>query len=352
MSSNPNPNWPANLRSILARENCVLVTLNLIMGSSPREAGSRMIVTASAISGSIGGGNLEYTAIRKARELLTESGEARQLHQPFGLGPALNQCCGGAVRVHFEVIPQGCPGWLEALCSSQSNRVPAVILTPVDQDEPGHFVLADQGQQLDGVPETVNSAALDWLRSEKETQSGTGAKCQAVLETEQGEWWLDLVKDDRQALVLFGAGHVGQEVAKLLRPLPFRLTWVDERSDIFPDDAATYCKLLNSDPIKAVAEAESKSIFVVMTHSHELDEDICHAVFSRNDFRWLGLIGSSTKRSRFVHRLGQRGISEELLQRLVCPIGLSGIEGKQPATIALSLAAQLMMESTWTAENN
>jgi xanthine dehydrogenase accessory factor len=352
MSLNPHPNWPANLELILAKETCVLVTLNLIMGSSPRESGSRMMVTRDNISGSIGGGNLEYTAICKARELLTESGQARQLHQPFGLGPALNQCCGGAVRVHFEVIPQGCPGWLEVLCSSQSNHMPAVILTPVDQDQPEHFVLAGQGQELAGVPEAVNSAALEWLRSEKETQSGTGAKCQAVVETEQGEWWLDLVKDDRPALFLFGAGHVGQAVAKLLHPLPFRLTWVDERSNIFPDDAATYCRLLNSDPIKVVADAEANTIFVVMTHSHELDEDICHAVLTRKDFRWLGLIGSSTKRRRFVHRLEQRGITEELLQRLVCPIGLAGIEGKQPATIALSLAAQLMMESTWTAESN
>jgi len=352
MSLNPNPNWPAKLRLILAKESCVLVTLHLIMGSSPRESGSRMIVTRDNISGSIGGGNLEYTAICKARELLAESGQARQLHQPFGLGPALNQCCGGAVRVHFEVMPSGSPGWLEALCNSQSSHVPAVILTPVDQDEPEHFVLAEQDQELVGVPEAVNSAALEWLKSAQQAQEGPGASYQAVVETDQGEWWLDLVKDDRPALLLFGAGHVGQEVAKLLGSLPFRLTWVDERCDIFPVDAANYCKLLQSDPVKAVAEAESNAIFVVMTHSHELDEDICHAVFSRNDFRWLGLIGSSTKRRRFVHRLQQRGINSGILRRLVCPIGLAGIEGKQPATIALSLAAQLMMESTWTAENN
>ena len=81
-----------------------------------------------------------------------------------------------------------------------------------------------------------------------------------------------------------------------------------------------------------------------MTHSHSLDEDICFDVLNRGDFAWLGLIGSATKRRRFVHRLGQRGISDELLERLVCPIGLAGIEGKQPATIALSLAAQLMTQ--------
>jgi xanthine dehydrogenase accessory factor len=79
-----------------------------------------------------------------------------------------------------------------------------------------------------------------------------------------------------------------------------------------------------------------------MTHSHQLDEDICLQVLRRGDFSWLGLIGSATKRRRFVHRLEQRGAEPAALERLVCPIGLAGIRGKQPATIALSLAAQLM----------
>ena len=79
-----------------------------------------------------------------------------------------------------------------------------------------------------------------------------------------------------------------------------------------------------------------------MTHSHALDEDICLEVLRRGDFAFLGLIGSATKRRCFVHRLQQRGADEAALERLVCPVGLAGIRGKQPATIALSLAAQLM----------
>ena len=89
-----------------------------------------------------------------------------------------------------------------------------------------------------------------------------------------------------------------------------------------------------------------------MTHSHELDEDICFEVMKRDDFAWLGLIGSVTKRRRFEQRLVKRGIKSEKLQRLVCPIGLSGIDGKQPATIALSLVAQLMLEKPWINASN
>ena len=96
-------------------------------------------------------------------------------------------------------------------------------------------------------------------------------------------------------------------------------------------------------PRQRLRQAEAGSIFVVMTHSHQLDEEICLQILQRDDFAWLGLIGSETKRRRFVLRLGQRGIGPAHLERLVCPIRLCGIGGKEPATIALSLAAQLMI---------
>jgi xanthine dehydrogenase accessory factor len=112
---------------------------------------------------------------------------------------------------------------------------------------------------------------------------------------------------------------------------------------LFPSGLPDAFETVHSgDPEAEVARAEAGSFFVVMTHSHQLDEDICLQVLQCGDFAWLGLIGSDTKRRRFVHRLERRGIQPEQLERLVCPIGLSGIRGKQPATIALSLAAQLM----------
>jgi xanthine dehydrogenase accessory factor len=111
-----------------------------------------------------------------------------------------------------------------------------------------------------------------------------------------------------------------------------------------------------ADPAGEVALANPGSVFVVMTHSHALDEDICFEILTRGDFCWLGLIGSETKRRRFVQRLNKRGVQPDLLDRLVCPIGLLGLiggfGGKQPATIALSLVAQLMLEKPWIKESN
>ena len=120
---------------------------------------------------------------------------------------------------------------------------------------------------------------------------------------------------------------------------------MDSRADAFPDEIPANTTRLATDNWRdAVAAAEPGTTYVVMTHSHELDEDICHAILERGDFEFLGLIGSASKRRRFVHRLGRRGIGDERLERMVCPVGLPNIRGKEPATIALGLAAQLMSE--------
>jgi xanthine dehydrogenase accessory factor len=342
---NSDLHWITELQGLLAQQPCVLVTLSQIMGSAPRESGCRMMVCADATYGSIGGGNLEYMATRQARDWLKDATEFRQRLEPFGLGPALNQCCGGAVSLHFELIPTGTPPWLAELNSVVLSNIPAVLATRVDSELPEHWVISAASERPAGLPGDAWNEVQNMIATDA---NAAITKSIIDIKTEASEWWLESISDKRAGLLLFGAGHVGQEVAHRLRGLPFRLTWADQRPAIFPADAAGHCTLAASDPLAVVAQARANSIFVVMTHSHQLDEEICHAILQRNepdwDFAWLGLIGSDTKRKRFVHRLRQRGVPESQLQRLVCPIGLAGIHGKQPATIALSLAAQLMME--------
>jgi xanthine dehydrogenase accessory factor len=96
-------------------------------------------------------------------------------------------------------------------------------------------------------------------------------------------------------------------------------------------------------PELVVDEAPANTIFLVMTHSHPLDEAICEAILRRDDFAYLGLIGSATKRARFVKRLGEAGISSGQLKQLVCPIGIPSITSKEPAAIAAGVAADLLV---------
>jgi xanthine dehydrogenase accessory factor len=79
-----------------------------------------------------------------------------------------------------------------------------------------------------------------------------------------------------------------------------------------------------------------------MTHRHDLDEAITEAILRRGDAAFCGLIGSATKRARFLSRFEARGLNAAQLGRLTCPIGLPGIAGKEPAVLAVSVVAQLL----------
>lgn len=151
--------------------------------------------------------------------------------------------------------------------------------------------------------------------------------------------------DTRQPLLMFGAGHVGRAVAIALAPLPLRVTWVDSRDDAFPSHVpANATAQALRDPLRAIAAAPSGSFVLVLTHDHALDLAITAAALKRDDIPFVGLIGSATKRARFEKRLRELGLDAARIAGLVCPIGLPGITGKEPAVIAASVAAQLLCE--------
>jgi xanthine dehydrogenase accessory factor len=147
----------------------------------------------------------------------------------------------------------------------------------------------------------------------------------------------------RFTLALFGAGHVGRAIAQALALLPCRLIWIDEREQEFPslsqgkDRIEIRCVDSPSAEIKTLPQG---CFVIITTHSHDLDLELCEAALRRPDLGFIGLIGSHTKKSRFLKRLAQKKITQ--LERLVCPIGLSMIEGKEPQVIAASVAAQLL----------
>ena len=174
------------LASLAAHERdgtpAVLVTVLDARGSAPREAGAKLVVTAAAQDGSIGGGALEHRCTEFSRALLAERAKT-PVERAFPLGPELGQCCGGHVRVLFE--PLFADAW------------------PV---------------------------------------------------------------------ALFGAGHVGQAVARLLADLPCRLRWIDSRADQFPALLPATVRATVSDaPEQEVARLAPGSAVLVMTHDHALD---------------------------------------------------------------------------------
>ena len=150
-------------------------------------------------------------------------------------------------------------------------------------------------------------------------------------------------------LQLHGAGHVGNAIATLLSTLDVSVDWIDERDDAFAPTTTLGTPWPSHVRRQVVVGAEGEvalappgAFWLVLTHDHALDFRITEAALRRDDAGFVGLIGSKSKRARFLHRLEQRGLGDERLARLQCPVGLPGITGKQPEVIALAVVGQLL----------
>lgn len=308
------PPWlTAALDAIQAGEGAVLVTIAEAKGSTPREPGAKMLVRDGDAVGSIGGGQLELLALDEARRLMRE-GEAAPRLTHYSLGPDLGQCCGGAVRLLLEPLRAEDRGWLEAWRRCGNQARPVLLSTHED------------GRKI-------------WT-------SGSANRHAAWVENQNGGWRVvEAVCRRARPLWLYGAGHVGRALAGVLAGLDFEVTWLDSRPDGFPAAVPPGIRAVTA-PLLAetVADAPPGCIFLVMTHSHQLDQDICHQILTRGDCAFLGLIGSATKRARFLSALKGLGHNAAALERLVCPIGLAQIPGKLPMAIAVSVAAQLLSQ--------
>lgn len=151
----------------------------------------------------------------------------------------------------------------------------------------------------------------------------------------------------QQPVALFGGGHVGQAIASQLAYLPFALHWIDSRNEIFPADTPPGVRRENSDPVQAaVADIAPGSAVLIMSFSHAEDLEILAQCLRRaraqDDLPYIGLIGSKSKWATFRHRLEARDFGETDFARVTCPIGVPGIQGKQPEVIAVAVAAQLL----------
>jgi xanthine dehydrogenase accessory factor len=258
--------WQAVADLRAKREAGVLVTVTAVRGHAPREAGAKMVVTATTTTGSVGGGNLEAEAVRRARTLL-ESGatkpETFESHlsdkAPIQHGV---QCCGGEVAVLLEPLPV----------------VPSVAI--------------------------------------------------------------------------FGVGHVGLELARILARHDLDLHLVDSREahlnaeSLAPLGDAVAVVHVHPVPVLpelVLSELPHGTHVLVMTHDHAEDLALCDAAIRLGHLGPIGLIGSSAKGARFRAHLLAEGHDATAVDRVALPIGMPGVtSSKEPAAIAVSVAAALM----------
>tara|TARA_R100000005_G_scaffold89765_1_gene60613 strand:- start:20822 stop:21895 length:1074 start_codon:yes stop_codon:yes gene_type:complete len=324
----------------------VLITVGTVRGSTPRETGATMLVTQNHCFGTIGGGNLEYQAISKARKLLQSPDEAMLLRLP--LGPELGQCCGGHVEL---LIDRPDDQILNDIFNRfNKNNTECVLLSQWDGRKVSRRIIdvADSLALLDAPLRLAATRRLINTGAEIIRPAGDG-----VPDTD-GFTLLQSLSDAEFHVTLFGAGHVGKALISALSPLSCKINWVDQRASEFPARLPpNVTRFITDSPESVIAKSPARGYFLIMTHSHQLDLEICEMLLaSRPEANFIGLIGSQTKRSRFEKRLAVRGFQASEISRITCPIGLAELEGKRPAEIALGVAADLLRRHQADIKNN
>ncbi len=327
--------------AVSAHQRVVRVVIAAHQGSSPREVGAAMLVWVAGQSGTIGGGALEYEAVARAREWLAArppspqggeeavtpiradhienlvsssprvggggGGGAIRLDR-VPLGPALGQCCGGAVTLLSE-------GYDAAAVATLAGDV---------------------------VARSVDGRAMPLAVKRLLAQArGTGVAPAPVLL--QG-WFIEPVTQVQRAVWVWGAGHVGRALVAVLAPLPgVAVTWVDIDASRFPDAVPDGVRTIAvADPADAVAGAPQHAEHLIVTFSHALDLELCHRLL-HHGFGTAGVIGSATKWARFRARLAALGHGPGAMTRIDCPIGDPAL-GKHPHAIAIGVAARFLAQ--------
>nr|WP_209044367.1 xanthine dehydrogenase accessory protein XdhC [Brevibacterium marinum] len=267
-----------------ARVPAVLVTLVSVRGHAPREAGAKLIVTADDLHGTIGGGNLEMTAVTRARQMLTGAPAS---------GPASES----------DETPSG------ETPSGETRAEPEMLTLRLNDKAPAKY-----GRQCCGGEVSVLLEPLPVPAS----------------------------------AAIFGAGNIGLELTRILARHDMDVHVSDSR----PEQLEELDRL--ESPVAAIhrefavvgeevlTALPAGTHVLIMTHDHAEDLHLCSAALSRGDLGSIGLIGSSAKWQRFRKNLIAEGHAPEAVDTIDCPIGLPDLPGKQPATIALSVAADLL----------
>jgi len=301
-------------------EASILVTVCTVQGSAPREAGAKMLVWKDGQDGTVGGGNLEFTIVEQARRMLHSPAPWR--FQNYPLGPLLAQCCGGNVGILLERIDGRSLPWLWELANAEASLRPYSLTSQLGIDQ-----IIKQVSQVAECTDGQAGIRVVPAASEDSITRHIG----------QGSTISERVAP-RASLLMFGAGHVGKAVAQIASTLPFHLSWFDTRPEF-----ATEGVELTDNPVSKIDAALPGSFFLIFTQNHSLDYELTRAVMRRANFRYCGLIGSATKRTRFEKRLVADGIPKQALATLTCPIGAIGLKSKIPAIIAVAVTAELLL---------
>ena len=347
--------WLDALTQALADEqHAVLIVVAAIQGSAPRETGAAMVVTPARAFGSIGGGHLEFEATRIARDALRKPASGTWVVR-FPLAARLGQCCGGVATVAFSRVDAGANAWLDTANACARTGAPFALVSVVEPARPNaHLVVT-----ADDVRGTLGSSDLDSasiaLARTRLAGTGTGAALVHDGSDERTTLLVQIARADPFPILVFGNGHVGRALMGVLGVLAAQVRWIDARGEDFPDAVPSNVHVVVTDaPEDELRNAPHGAFVVITTHSHALDYTLVETALTRADLRYIGLIGSKSKRAQFERRLAARGVPADAFARVQCPIGARAvpIRDKHPGAIAVATVAELLVVREATARTS
>ena len=322
-----------------------LATIVSRRGSTPRLAGTRMIITGTGQTiGTIGGGMLEARVIQKADKVLSTR---RPLLMPFDMKPsdlaAMDMICGGRLEVLLEFVDPGSPaavvlkGWRDAQDTPESCSFLTVLRFAGEKvADIGHCLLKNQRV-------VCGDSTLDAATLAKLVREHSAAGCLRTVALGETLILFDPVLP-ADTVVLFGAGHVAQPTARLAAFVGFRVRVVDDRAEF-----ANAERFPQAEEIRVVADfdaalpgmaLERGAFVVIVTRGHLHDQTVLMQAL-RTEAAYIGMIGSRGKRDHIFNALLKKGFTAADLKRVHSPIGLD-INAETPEEIALSIVAELV----------
>lgn len=281
-------------------------------GSSPGRQGFKLAVSREGeMVGTIGGGIMEQKLVELARSLLSEGGFdpfiKQQIHKPEAGKDRSGMICDGEQTVAFYHLNTHDQPILEKLISSES---PAMMLT-------------QEGLALSDIIGNGQRFTLEKLS--------------------ENRWQIIEQPGIRPTAYIFGGGHVGLAMSRMMAGLNFRVVVLDNRVDlntmqqnIWADDK----KVIDYRDADRHVEEGVNSFVIIMSFGYRTDEIIIRRLLGRN-FHYIGMMGSRNKVETLWNALRQDGFPEEQLQKVHAPIGLP-IKSETTDEIAVSIAAEII----------
>jgi xanthine dehydrogenase accessory factor len=326
-------------------ENFVLATILEKYGSAPRREGAKMLIWQDlSINGTIGGGLVEAMVIKEAAKVhQNKEYRIEEFCLSNKAAASMGMVCGGDVKIILEYIDwqnEKVSSFFDEMYKHFENKTDFIVVTRIPQKE-------DKTRSLEKWVSTETSCygtacnEVQCLIEEIHDNFGL-LKYRAAFLNKDGYYVEPYLRIEN--ICIFGGGHIGKVLADLCKVIGLYVTVVDDREEFANTDRFSTVDevivLPGFEEITDRVRINSQSYVVIVTRGHSYDKEVL-AQMLQTKAKYIGMIGSRTKREHVYQGLLEEGFTNSDLERVYSPIGLP-IHADTPEEIAVSILAEMI----------